>query len=154
MKNVSAALALCFLLAASAALLAADPPEAYEMTTYQVAFLVRGPAWTPGESEELKALQKAHMEHIGRMAATGKLVIAGPFADGGDLRGVFHLPDRDPRGGQSARRARSHRQGRPPEARVAPLVRREERHRHSEGPGRGPLAPLKGSMPSAYNRPR
>jgi uncharacterized protein YciI len=89
MKNVSTALALCLLLAAPAALRATEPNEPYEMTTYQVAFLLKGPAWTPGESEELKALQKAHMEHIGRMAATGKLVIAGPFEDGGDLRGMF-----------------------------------------------------------------
>ena len=29
------------------------------------------------------------MENIRKMGATGKLVIAGPFADGGDLRGLF-----------------------------------------------------------------
>ncbi len=92
MKKPAAAvivLCLCLCLAAPAALRAADPPEAYEMTTYQVAFLVKGPAWVPGETEELKVLQKAHMEHIGKMAASGKLLVAGPFADGGDLRGMF-----------------------------------------------------------------
>jgi len=88
-KAASAAIALCLYLAAPAALRGADPPEAYEMTTYQVAFLMKGPAWTPGESEEHKALQKAHMEHIVKMAASGKLLVAGPFADGGDLRGMF-----------------------------------------------------------------
>jgi uncharacterized protein YciI len=31
----------------------------------------------------------SHGEHINKMAATGKLVVAGPFSDDGDLRGVF-----------------------------------------------------------------
>ena len=29
------------------------------------------------------------MENIRKMGATGKLLIAGPFVDGGDLRGLF-----------------------------------------------------------------
>jgi len=61
----------------------------YEMTTYQVAFLKRGPAWTPGDSPEHQKLQEAHMAHIRRMAETGKLLVAGPFTDDGDLRGMF-----------------------------------------------------------------
>ncbi len=79
-----------FALAACAAA-APPPPEPaeWEMTTYQVAFLRKGPAWTPGSTPELEKLQAAHLAHIGRMAETGKLVIAGPFADGGDLRGMF-----------------------------------------------------------------
>ena len=61
----------------------------YEMTTYQVAFLKRGPAWTPGDSPEHRKLQEAHMAHIRHMAETGKLLVAGPFTDDGDLRGMF-----------------------------------------------------------------
>lgn len=83
------AFAAAVLLLAPAALRAAEPAEEWEMTTYQVAFLLRGPNWTPTETEETKAIQKGHMENIRKMAATGKLVIAGPFADGGDLRGLF-----------------------------------------------------------------
>jgi uncharacterized protein YciI len=73
-----------------AAALAQSPgAEDYEMTTYQVGFLRKGPNWTPGDTPELKALQAAHLAHIGKMAETGKLILAGPFADGGDLRGLF-----------------------------------------------------------------
>lgn len=87
----SRALLLSAALGLSAAAGALPPPEAgeYEMTTYQVAFLRRGPAWTPGSTPELEKLQAAHLAHIGKMAESGKLIIAGPFSDGGDLRGMF-----------------------------------------------------------------
>lgn len=77
-----------FVLAFSGAVSAAED-EKFEMTTYQVAFLVKGPAWTPEQTEETKKIQEGHMANISRMAATGKLLIAGPFTDGGDLRGMF-----------------------------------------------------------------
>ncbi len=56
---------------------------------YYIGFLRRGPRWTPGSTPETQGVQAAHMKHIGEMAATGKLVGAGPFSDGGQLRGVF-----------------------------------------------------------------
>ena len=79
-------------LAAAASLPArARVPEVggYEMTTYQVGFLRKGPAWTPGETPETKKIQEAHMAHITAMGESGKLLVAGPFTDGGDLRGMF-----------------------------------------------------------------
>jgi len=82
------ALTVCLLLL-SVILVAAEPDVEWEMTTYQVAFLKRGPNWTPAETPETKAIQEGHMDNIRKMGATGKLVIAGPFADGGDLRGMF-----------------------------------------------------------------
>ncbi len=35
------------------------------------------------------AIQKGHMENINRLAASGKLNVAGPFLDEGDMRGIF-----------------------------------------------------------------
>ena len=64
-------------------------PGGWEMTTYYVGFLYKGEKWTPGETPETKKLQEAHMANIQRMGAEGKLVIAGPFTDGGDLRGLY-----------------------------------------------------------------
>ena len=64
-------------------------PGGYEMTTYYVGFLYRGPKWTPEETAETRKLQEAHMANIVRMAAEGKLVIAGPFTDNGELRGLY-----------------------------------------------------------------
>lgn len=87
-----AALAAAATAATAASAGAARAPEevgGFEMTTYQVAFLRRGPAWTPGETPELQKLQEAHMAHIRAMGESGKLLVAGPFSDGGDLRGMF-----------------------------------------------------------------
>jgi uncharacterized protein YciI len=67
---------------------AAQEPE-YEMTTYQVAFLKSAPNWKPVSKEESEKLQRAHMAHIASMARAGKLILAGPFSDGGELRGMF-----------------------------------------------------------------
>ena len=87
MTRILAASALAILTLASAS--SAGPPEQYEMTTYYVAFLYRGPAWSSEDTPERTKLQEGHMANIQRMAESGKLLLAGPFADDGDLRGLF-----------------------------------------------------------------
>lgn len=64
-------------------------PGGYEMTTYYVGFLYRGAKWTPEETPETRKIQEGHMANILKMGAEGKLVIAGPFTDNGDLRGLY-----------------------------------------------------------------
>jgi uncharacterized protein YciI len=58
------------------------------MSQYVMAFLKRGPN-RPTDSLMRVELQKAHMANIKRMAEEGKLVLAGPFMDDGDLRGIY-----------------------------------------------------------------
>lgn len=60
----------------------------YGMKKYVIAFLKKGPN-RDLEEAEAQGLQAAHMENIGRMAEAGKLVLAGPFLDDGDLRGIY-----------------------------------------------------------------
>lgn len=67
----------------------ADPKAQVPMVTYQLAFLTRGPSWTAEETPEIARLQVEHLAHIREMGESGKLVAAGPFTDGGDLRGVL-----------------------------------------------------------------
>jgi len=67
----------------------ATPLEQLPFAQFQFGLLTRGPAWTPAETPEIAKLQEAHMAHIREMASSGKLVAAGPFTDGGTLRGVF-----------------------------------------------------------------
>ena len=69
---------------------AEDPPASkYEMTTYVVGLLYRGPKSTRESTPETQKIQEGHMANIGKMHAAGKLAVAGPFSDDGDLRGIF-----------------------------------------------------------------
>lgn len=60
----------------------------YGMRKYVMAFLKAGPNRTTDKDEAAK-LQAAHMENIGRLAEEGKLALAGPFLDNGELRGIY-----------------------------------------------------------------
>lgn len=58
------------------------------MKRYVIALLKRGPN-RPIEPVRARELQAAHMKNIRRMAEEGKLVLAGPFLEDGDLRGIY-----------------------------------------------------------------
>lgn len=60
----------------------------YGMKQYVIAYLKRGPN-RDRDSLEVVELQKAHLKNITRMAEEGKLVLAGPFLDNGDVRGIY-----------------------------------------------------------------
>ncbi|WP_207433627.1 YciI family protein [Sabulibacter ruber] len=67
---------------------AAKEPTDGDMKTYYMAFLKKGPN-RGHDSLTAAKIQEAHMAHINKMAAEGKLTLAGPFLDDGDLRGIF-----------------------------------------------------------------
>src|ERR1039457_7367233 len=58
------------------------------MKNYFMVLLKKGPHRNQ-DSVEVENLQMTHMENITRLVQTGKLNIAGPFLDDGDLRGIF-----------------------------------------------------------------
>lgn len=62
--------------------------DEYGMKKYVMAFLRKGPN---REKDSLKRseLQRAHLDNIGRMAKEGMLVVAGPFLDDSDIRGIY-----------------------------------------------------------------
>lgn len=62
--------------------------DQYGFSKYVMAFLKKGPNRDRSE-EEAKKLQAAHMANIGKMAKLGKLVLAGPFLNNGDIRGIY-----------------------------------------------------------------
>ena len=65
------------------------PGSPIKMTTAYIGFLSRGSKWTPEKTPQTEELQKAHMANIHKLAETKKLVVAGPFGDNGQLRGIF-----------------------------------------------------------------
>ena len=62
-----------------------------DFKTVYFGFLKKGPNRKEGDDKtpEVQELQKAHIANINRLAETKKLVLAGPFGDDGELRGVF-----------------------------------------------------------------
>ena len=60
----------------------------YGMKKYVMAFLKRGPNKNLVSAEAVQ-LQRAHLDNITRLAEEGKLVLAGPFFDDGEIRGIY-----------------------------------------------------------------
>lgn len=60
----------------------------YGMKMYVMALLKRGPNRSQ-DSTTVATIQAGHMKNIERMAKEGKLVIAGPFEDDWDVRGIY-----------------------------------------------------------------
>ncbi|HEY8019597.1 MAG TPA: YciI family protein [Thermoanaerobaculia bacterium] len=80
----------------STATMAASAPAAPEphvqMTTFYLVLLRRGPTWTADQTPAVQQLQEGHMANIHRLAAAGKLLVAGPFLEQtgkGALAGLF-----------------------------------------------------------------
>jgi len=60
----------------------------YVMKRYVFMLLNEGPKRDQDSVTSAK-IQEGHMKHINEMAATGKMVIAGPFENGGKHRGIL-----------------------------------------------------------------
>lgn len=62
--------------------------DQYGMKKYVMAFLKEGPHRVKDSVARLK-LQVAHLKNIQRLAAEGKLIVAGPFLDDQPIKGIF-----------------------------------------------------------------
>ncbi len=62
--------------------------DKYGMRTYIMAFLKTG-LNRDHDPDTAREIQRGHMENINRLANEGTLILAGPFLDGGELRGIF-----------------------------------------------------------------
>jgi uncharacterized protein len=61
--------------------------DEYGMKQYVLAFLKKGSKTF--DSSQRNQLLQGHLKNIGRLAKEGKLLLAGPFLDKGDLAGIF-----------------------------------------------------------------
>ena len=62
--------------------------DEYGMRQYVFAYLKKGPN-RDLKPEEAEKLQRAHLDNITRLAEEGKLILAGPFMDDTDIRGIY-----------------------------------------------------------------
>ena len=62
-----------------------------KLDTFYFGFLKKGPNRKDGDDKDpqIQELQKAHIANIVRLADLKKIVVAGPFGDDGELRGIF-----------------------------------------------------------------
>lgn len=59
------------------------------LATYYFGFLKKGDKWTAGQTPEAVKIQEGHMAHLQASGKSGKLVVAGPLTDNGDIRGIL-----------------------------------------------------------------
>ncbi len=62
--------------------------DQYGMSSFIMALLKAGPN-RQQDSLEAARLQRAHLDNMKTWAEDGKLVLAGPFLDNGELRGIY-----------------------------------------------------------------
>lgn len=67
-----------------------NEPE-WEMKTYYFVFLNAAPDRPKIDSVKSAEIQAGHMANIDKMFKAGKCRLAGPFLDGGEMRGIFIL---------------------------------------------------------------
>lgn len=60
----------------------------HEMKQYYFVMLSKGNNRSQ-DSATVQQIQKAHLENIGRLSKEGKIIVAGPFGDDGNWRGIF-----------------------------------------------------------------
>ena len=71
-----------------------DSTPAYEMKQYWLVLLYSGGVRSQDSITAAK-IQKAHINNIERLAAEGKIIMAGPMGDNGSLRGIFIMDGKD-----------------------------------------------------------
>ena len=88
MKNMLLLLTLLFCSLTESICAQNNKNAADNLKPYFLVLLKRGPNRNQ-DSTTAANIQKAHLENINRMAASGKLNVAGPFLDEGEMRGIF-----------------------------------------------------------------
>ncbi|MBK9733336.1 MAG: hypothetical protein IPO83_18950 [Chitinophagaceae bacterium] len=85
MKELLLLISLC--LFSTSAFCQQNPAATGEMKTYYLVFLKKGTNRSQ-DSTTAAAIQEGHMAHLNKMAASGKMDLAGPLMEDGDIRGI------------------------------------------------------------------
>lgn len=61
----------------------------YIMKKHYMVLLLSNPDKEQLDSTQVAEIQRAHLDNINKLAEMGKIAIAGPMGDDGNLRGIF-----------------------------------------------------------------
>jgi uncharacterized protein YciI len=92
MRAIRILIAIAAAVSAQASLAAQDKKiDEVRMITYQAIFLTQGPNWIEPDAAGAEPITGEHRKYIQRLAATGRVQLAGPFSPvkGSTLRGVL-----------------------------------------------------------------
>ncbi len=78
---------LILLLACGNGALFSQPPVAAKV--YYAGIVRKGPNWTAEQTPEVVRAGQEQRQYLENLAAQGVLVLAGPFTDNGDIRGIY-----------------------------------------------------------------
>src|SRR6478672_8866775 len=56
---------------------------------YYVAIVRKGPNWTPEQTPEVVRSGQEHRQYLKELSARGVVLLAGPFTDNGEIRGIY-----------------------------------------------------------------
>ena len=56
---------------------------------YYAAIVRKGPNWTPEQTPEIVRSGQEHRQYLENLVSRGILVLAGPFTDNGEIRGIY-----------------------------------------------------------------
>ncbi len=65
-----------------------EPKKEWDMKQYYMVFLIKGPNRSQ-DSATAATIQKGHMDNMERLHNEKKLMVAGPFLDDQNMRGIF-----------------------------------------------------------------
>src|SRR5690348_9244226 len=82
-------IAVALLLLLSAPTVPAQTEPAHKLVEFHMALLKHGPKWTTTDNAEKERLKAEHLNYVLSLLDSGKVIIAGPFTDGGEIAGVF-----------------------------------------------------------------
>ena len=87
--KISSALLIALILFVCVRTAPAQTEPAHKLVEFQMAILKHGPKWTAAENAQTKRLHQEHLNYVMSLLDSGKVIIAGPFTDNGEISGIF-----------------------------------------------------------------
>jgi uncharacterized protein len=89
MAKLSLVISLLSILACKPVLAQEKAEPKFKLVEFQMALLKRGPNWTPAKTSEHNQVRDSHHAYFQSLVETGKVVLAGPLDDDGEIRGIY-----------------------------------------------------------------